>query len=147
MNATLYKAFTYDQNVKEAMKEVHHPKNYKRLFKAIIAQSYKLVRVLVEGGLDVNSSFDSGLTPLMVACSTLRDECDDETTVNIIRFLISKGADPFRLDKWQKNCIAYARSYNRAGIIAVKRILLDEGIITQKPDESEPSSPRLTRLL
>ena len=127
------------------MGDVHHQKYYQLLLKAILSKSYKLVRVLVEGGLDVNCSFDSGLTPLMVACSTLRDQGNDETTVGIIRFLMSKGADPFKLDKGRKNCIAYARSYSRAGIIAVKRILLDKGIITQKPDESEPSSPKLTR--
>ena len=136
----------HQQDIYFAKKAIHHERNYNQLYNAIIAQNYKLVRILIEGGLDVNICLESGTTPLMTACSCLKESKNHEKATFIIRYLLSKGADAFRLDKWRKNCIAYARSYSRDGILVVKSILQQEGVIPSPCDNSTgESSPRLLR--
>lgn len=66
------------------------------------AERLELVKLLVESGLDVNAADNYGITPLMVAAN-LGD-------IEIVKYLISKGADLGAHDLGKKNDGAFGSS-------------------------------------
>ncbi|XP_077086621.1 ankyrin repeat domain-containing protein 34B [Siphateles boraxobius] len=73
----------------------------------------RLVRVLVEGGAQVNERNERGETPLLAACRSLRSN-PSEPTLRLIQFLLNNRADPNIQDKTGRTALMYA-CMERAG--------------------------------
>ncbi|XP_073704539.1 ankyrin repeat domain-containing protein 34C [Garra rufa] len=74
----------------------------------------RLVRLLVEGGAQVNERNQRGETPLLAACRALRGDQSGSTMLRLIRFLLSNQADPNIQDKTGRTALMYA-CMERAG--------------------------------
>ncbi|XP_062844265.1 ankyrin repeat domain-containing protein 34C [Trichomycterus rosablanca] len=60
----------------------------------------RLVRLLVEGGAQINERNQRGETPLLAACRALRaDQSGNTNSLRLIRFLLQHHADPNAQDK------------------------------------------------
>jgi hypothetical protein len=58
-----------------------------KLFNAIRQQKFKLARILADGGVNVNCSLRTGITPLMMACDQWVDnEWEKMTYISLICF-------------------------------------------------------------
>ncbi|XP_056125577.1 LOW QUALITY PROTEIN: ankyrin repeat domain-containing protein 34C [Rhinichthys klamathensis goyatoka] len=73
----------------------------------------RLVRVLVEGGAQVNERNARGETPLLAACRSLRAH-PSEPMLRLIQFLLNNRADPNIQDKTGRTALMYA-CMERAG--------------------------------
>ncbi|XP_039517069.1 ankyrin repeat domain-containing protein 34C [Pimephales promelas] len=73
----------------------------------------RLVRVLVEGGAQVNERNASGETPLLAACRSLRAH-PSEPMLRLIQFLLNNRADPNIQDKTGRTALMYV-CMERAG--------------------------------
>lgn len=74
----------------------------------------RLVRLLVEGGAQVNERNQRGETPLLAACRALRADPSGTSTLRSIQFLLSNQADPNIQDKTGRTALMYA-CMERAG--------------------------------
>lgn len=85
------------------------------LIKAAELGKMRLVRLLVEGGAQVNERNQRGETPLLATCRTLRpDQSGNTTSLRLIRFLLQHHADPNAQDKSGRTPLMYA-CMERAG--------------------------------
>ena len=77
----------------KASKETNKPEQ--TLFNAVASSKLRLVRLLIEGGVNVDSRNDRGQTPLLITCSLLTNTCHTrwETREKVVKYLISVGAD------------------------------------------------------
>ncbi|XP_056598296.1 ankyrin repeat domain-containing protein 34B [Triplophysa dalaica] len=75
----------------------------------------RLVRLLVEGGAQVNERNQRGETPLLAACRALRGEQSGTTMLRMIKFLLHNHADPNIQDKTGRAALMYA-CMERAGV-------------------------------
>ncbi|KAK7159948.1 hypothetical protein R3I94_006090 [Phoxinus phoxinus] len=73
----------------------------------------RLVRVLVDGGAQVNERNASGETPLLAACRSLRAN-PSEPMLRVIQFLLDNRADPNIQDKTGRTALMYV-CMERAG--------------------------------
>ncbi|XDV28374.1 hypothetical protein PO909_031700 [Leuciscus waleckii] len=73
----------------------------------------RLVRVLVEGGAQVNERNARGETPLLAACRSLRAN-PSEPMLRVVQFLLNNRADPNIQDKMGRTALMYA-CMERAG--------------------------------
>lgn len=73
---------------------------------AIVNQHFKLAKILVEGGVDVNA-FTSGLTPLMEA-SLLPSLANCDKKFQLLLLLLEYGADLNVKDTFGRTCLHYA---------------------------------------
>lgn len=80
------------------------------LLKAVAQRKTKLVKVLVQGGVDLDNQGYDGKTPLIIACSFVPEEedRDTETLAVLIKLLLQNGADPNMKDIMGKTAIMYA---------------------------------------
>ncbi|KAL1281137.1 hypothetical protein QQF64_015737 [Cirrhinus molitorella] len=74
----------------------------------------RLVRLLVEGGAQVNERNQRGETPLLAACRALRGDQSGSGMLRLIQFLLSNQADPNIQDKMGRTALMYA-CMERAG--------------------------------
>ncbi|XP_062407647.1 ankyrin repeat domain-containing protein 34B [Sardina pilchardus] len=75
----------------------------------------RLVRLLLEGGAQVNESNQRGETPLLAACKAMRGEQDGSSVMlKLVRFLLKHGAEPNVQDKTGRTALMYA-CMERAG--------------------------------
>uniref|UniRef100_A0A3B1KCC2 Ankyrin repeat domain-containing protein 34C-like n=1 Tax=Astyanax mexicanus TaxID=7994 RepID=A0A3B1KCC2_ASTMX len=74
----------------------------------------RLVRLLVEGGAQVNERNQRGETPLLATCRAMRGDQSGSTMLRLIRFLIKNQADPNIQDKAGRTALMYA-CMERAG--------------------------------
>lgn len=74
------------------------------LVDAIRSQKYKLVKILIEGGIDINKAVD-GLTPMMEICLS-SDDCDNKC--RIVLLLLKHGYDMEVRDKYKRTALYYA---------------------------------------
>lgn len=97
------------------------------LFDAVRLGKYKLVRILIEGGVNVNSTTKSGRTPLMVACTTIAEQYSENSVEieKVIHWLLQHGSDPNLQDCKGRTCLMYACSGECP--TDVIRILLESG--------------------
>ena len=59
-----------------------------------------LVKTLVENGAQVNDSSDDGATPLLLACA-------DMNNIQVVQYLIERGADPTAVGEDGNSCLFY----------------------------------------
>ncbi|XP_043112851.1 LOW QUALITY PROTEIN: ankyrin repeat domain-containing protein 34B [Puntigrus tetrazona] len=74
----------------------------------------RLVRLLVEGGAQVNERNQRGETPLLAACRALRGDQSGSSALRVIRYLLQNQADPNLQDKAGRTALMYA-CMERAG--------------------------------
>uniref|UniRef100_A0A8B9H4X0 Ankyrin repeat domain 34Ba n=1 Tax=Astyanax mexicanus TaxID=7994 RepID=A0A8B9H4X0_ASTMX len=74
----------------------------------------RLVRLLVEGGAQVNERNQRGETPLLATCRAMRGDQSGSTMLRLSRFLIKNQADPNIQDKAGRTALMYA-CMERAG--------------------------------
>ncbi|XP_076847441.1 ankyrin repeat domain-containing protein 34C [Brachyhypopomus gauderio] len=74
----------------------------------------RLVRLLVEGGAQVNERNQRGETPLLATCRALKGNQSGSTMLRLIRFLLQNRADPNVQDKSGRTALMYA-CMERAG--------------------------------
>lgn len=85
------------------------------LIKAAEMGKMRLVRLLVEGGAQVNERNQRGETPLLATCRALRsDQSGNATSLRLILFLLRHHADPNAQDKFGRTPLMYA-CMERAG--------------------------------
>ncbi|XP_022301058.2 ankyrin repeat domain-containing protein 34B-like [Crassostrea virginica] len=80
------------------------------LMEAVAKGKYRLGRILVEGGADVNERNQDQLTVLMAACQLETNDCERHRKIKLIQTLLENGANPEDLDKSGKTCLHYTRS-------------------------------------
>ena len=76
------------------------------LMGAITTQKFKLARIMITGGVDVNFSV-SGLTPLMIAC-LIPLKSDNEDKHQLIELLLECGANLNARDNFSGTALHYA---------------------------------------
>lgn len=91
-----------------------------RLFNAISQKKFRLARILVDGGINVNCSLRTGITPLMVACDQQVDEEWERMQRHLIRILLVNNADVNAKDNLGRTCRMYA---TLTGDVQVIRLL------------------------
>lgn len=75
-----------------------------RLHRAVLEGQFKLVKILVEGGVDVNAYLD-GKTTLMTAFIGWKHFFARRPGIlYIIRYLFANGADPYLVNSSDQNC-------------------------------------------
>ncbi|XP_052404333.1 ankyrin repeat domain-containing protein 34B isoform X2 [Carassius gibelio] len=74
----------------------------------------RLVRLLVEGGAQVNERNQRGETPLLAACRALRGDQSGSSMLRLIQYLLHHQADPSVQDKTGRTALMYA-CMERAG--------------------------------
>jgi ankyrin repeat protein len=90
------------------------------LFSAIEHERESLIRLLVQGGADINIRLPSGYTPLHHAVDT---DCDTalqmevSPTFALTKLLLSLGADPRQKDEQGESPIDLARRYQQDALV------------------------------
>nr|XP_023828865.1 ankyrin repeat domain-containing protein 34B-like [Salvelinus alpinus] len=74
----------------------------------------RLVRLLLEGGAQVNERSPGGETPLLAACKALRGEPTGPGTLKLLRYLLDNQADPNAQDRSGRTALMYS-CMERAG--------------------------------
>ncbi|CAG2255302.1 unnamed protein product [Mytilus edulis] len=95
------------------------------LLKAVAKWEIKLVKLLVDGGVDVNCRGYDGKTPLLVACSFVPENKNSDSLFVLVEILIRGGANPNGQDPIGRTPLMYAVRHSiSTGII---NMLLDSG--------------------
>ncbi|XP_054470283.1 ankyrin repeat domain-containing protein 34B [Anoplopoma fimbria] len=92
------------------------------LISAAASCKLRLVRLLVEGGAQVNGCNPRGETPLLAACKTLRGEPAGPATVKLLTYLLQNKADPNAQDRAGRTALMYA-CMERAGAQVASTLL------------------------
>ncbi|XP_022049534.2 ankyrin repeat domain-containing protein 34B isoform X2 [Acanthochromis polyacanthus] len=92
------------------------------LISAASSGKLRLVRLLVEGGAQVNRHNPGGETPLLAACKALRGEPAGPTTMRLLTYLLQNKADPNAQDKAGRTALMYA-CMERAGAEVASTLL------------------------
>ncbi|XP_037833712.1 ankyrin repeat domain-containing protein 34B isoform X2 [Kryptolebias marmoratus] len=92
------------------------------LINAACSGKLRLVRLLVEGGAQVNGSNPRGETALLAACKALRGEPAGPETVKLLRYLLQNKADPNAQDHTGRTALMYA-CMERAGVQVAQTLL------------------------
>ncbi|XP_063420657.1 ankyrin repeat domain-containing protein 50-like [Mytilus trossulus] len=95
------------------------------ILKAVAQRKIKLVKLLLDGGVDVNFKGYDGKTPLIVACSFLHQNEDSDSMITLINLLIKGGANVNAQDKKGRTALMYAVRHVLATDII--QLLLDNG--------------------
>ena len=74
-----------------------------RLHRAVLEGQFKLVKILVEGGVDVNSYLDDKTTLMAVLIGWKYFFARRHEIISIIRYLFSNGADPYLTNSRDQN--------------------------------------------
>ncbi|VDI42044.1 Hypothetical predicted protein, partial [Mytilus galloprovincialis] len=96
-----------------------------RLLTAIAKREVKLVKLLIDGGVDVNCRGYDGKTPLLVACSFVPEDKDSDSVLSLVDRLIRGGANPNVQDPIGRTPLMYAVRYSLSTDII--KLLLDSG--------------------
>ncbi|XP_071772047.2 ankyrin repeat domain-containing protein 34B [Centroberyx gerrardi] len=108
------------------------------LISAAASGKLRLVRLLLEGGAQVNGRNPKGETPLLAACKTLRGEPTGPETVKLLTYLLQNKADPNAQDRAGRTPLMYA-CMERAGA-QVASALLSAGADPSMEDYSGASA-------
>ncbi|CAN9502430.1 unnamed protein product [Ophioblennius macclurei] len=108
------------------------------LISAASSGRLRLVRLLVEGGAQVNGCNPRGETALLAACKALRGEPAGPDTVKLLTYLLRNKADPDAQDRSGRTALMYA-CMERAGA-QVASTLLSAGADPSMEDHSGASA-------
>ncbi|XP_062296840.1 ankyrin repeat domain-containing protein 34B [Scomber scombrus] len=108
------------------------------LISAAASSKLRLVRLLVEGGAQVNRRNPRGETALLAACKTLRGEPVGPLTVKLLTYLLKNKADPNAQDRAGRTALMYT-CIARAGA-QVASTLLSAGADPSMEDYSGASA-------
>ncbi|KAG7225904.1 hypothetical protein INR49_014332, partial [Caranx melampygus] len=108
------------------------------LISAAASGKLRLVRLLVEGGAQVNERNPRGETALLAACKALRGETAGPDTVKLLTYLLHNKADPNAQDRSGRTALMYA-CMKRAGA-QVAATLLSAGADPSMEDYSGASA-------
>ncbi|XP_071057773.1 ankyrin repeat domain-containing protein 34C [Pseudochaenichthys georgianus] len=108
------------------------------LISAAASCKLRLVRLLVEGGAQVNRQNPKGETPLLAACKALRGEPGGPETVKLLSYLLQNKAEPNTQDRAGRTALMYA-CMERAGA-QVASTLLAAGADPSMEDHSGASA-------
>ncbi|KAM7403324.1 hypothetical protein PAMA_003990 [Pampus argenteus] len=108
------------------------------LISAAASGKLRLVRLLVEGGAQVNRRNPRGETALLAACKALRGEPAGPETVKLLTYLLQNKADPNAQDRAGRTALMYA-CMERAGA-QVASTLLSAGADPSMEDYSGASA-------
>ena len=78
------------------------------LLKAVAQRKIKLIKLLLQGGVNIDIQGYDGKTPLIVACSFVPEDFENETLVVLIEFLLKNGASPNLQDIKGRTALMYA---------------------------------------
>ncbi|CAG2206774.1 unnamed protein product [Mytilus edulis] len=78
------------------------------LLKAVAQGKIKLVKLLIDGGVDVNFPGYDGKTPLIVACSFVAEKKDSDSLIVLINLLLKRGANTNAQDMKGRTPLMYA---------------------------------------
>ncbi|XP_027856208.1 ankyrin repeat domain-containing protein 34B-like isoform X2 [Xiphophorus couchianus] len=92
------------------------------LISAASCGKLRLLRLLVEGGAQVNGSNQRGETPLLAACKALREEPVGKESVKLLNFLLQNKADPNAQDQEGRTALMYA-CMQRAGALVASALV------------------------
>ncbi|XP_070698530.1 ankyrin repeat domain-containing protein 34B [Pempheris klunzingeri] len=92
------------------------------LISAAASGKLRLVRLLVEGGAQVNGRNPRGETALLAACKALRGEPAGPNTVKLVTYLLQNKADPNAQDRAGCTALMYA-CMERAGAQVASTLL------------------------
>ncbi|MEQ2262204.1 hypothetical protein XENORESO_001356 [Xenotaenia resolanae] len=92
------------------------------LISAAFSGKLRLVRLLVEGGAQVNGSNHRGETALLAACKALRGEYAEKESVKLLKFLLQNKADPNAQDQDGRTALIYA-CIQRAGALVASTLV------------------------
>ncbi|XP_074547793.1 uncharacterized protein LOC141806276 [Halichoeres trimaculatus] len=103
------------------------------LINAAVSGKLRLVRLLVEGGAQVDARNPRGETALLAACKTLRGEPAAPETLKLLSYLLRNKADPNAQDRAGRTALMYS-VMERAGE-QVASILLAAGADPSMEDQ------------
>lgn len=101
----------YKDNMELAQKlmkygaELYLPYNVDALINAILMNDKKMIDVILENGININSKYLNTLTPLLMGVAA------NNVTLDTIKYLINKGADINAIDREGSNVLL--RTFNR----------------------------------
>ncbi|KAG8013256.1 Ankyrin repeat domain-containing protein 34B [Nibea albiflora] len=98
------------------------PSDCNPLIGAASSGKLRLVRLLVEGGAQVNGRNPRGETALLAACKALRGEPAEPETVKLLTYLLQNKADPNAQDRAGRTALMYA-CMERAGAQVASTLL------------------------
>ncbi|CAG2210201.1 unnamed protein product [Mytilus edulis] len=79
-----------------------------KLFRTILDHKFKLARILVEGGVDVNCRLRTGVTPLILICDQKVEDHLRRMQLHLVRSLINRNADVNAKDNFGRTALTYA---------------------------------------
>ena len=100
---------------------------------------FKIAKLLIEKGANVNTVNRAGYTPLINAIYT--SNCDDESLA-IVKLLISKGADVNHIDRENHSVLTHAHRMRRGDIV---KVLEENGARVNHDGERDNESIRFIR--
>uniref|UniRef100_A0A3Q0SGD2 Uncharacterized protein n=1 Tax=Amphilophus citrinellus TaxID=61819 RepID=A0A3Q0SGD2_AMPCI len=112
--------------------------NCSPLISAASSGKLRLVRLLVEGGAEVNGRNPKGETALLAACKALRGDPTGPETIKLLTYLLRNKADPNAQDRAGRTALMYA-CMERAGA-QVASTLLAAGADPSMEDHSGASA-------
>ncbi|VDI22754.1 Hypothetical predicted protein [Mytilus galloprovincialis] len=89
------------------------------LFEAISKKQYKLARILVEGGVDVNCTNEEGETPLMMVCDRKATGNTKRMRMKLITTLLNKPINFFKRDKFGRTSLTCAHINRDQSVIDI----------------------------
>lgn len=95
------------------------------LLTAVFQRKLKLVRILLDGGMNVNYQSYDGKTPLMIACCFLQENDEGEKRDTVIKLLLFYKANPNLQDIEGRTALMYAFKHVLSPDIV--KIILDNG--------------------
>ncbi|CAG2205975.1 unnamed protein product [Mytilus edulis] len=79
-----------------------------QLFEAISEKRYRLARILVEGGVDVNCQNEEGETPLLMVCDGKPGGNTKRMQMDLIRILLNRRANYRKRDRYGRTSLTCA---------------------------------------
>ena len=96
------------------------------LMEAVSKGQFRLCRILMEGGSDVNVKGEEGKTPLMLACLLRVDRHNQRKKMKLIQSIIEHGADLYARNDHGRSCMYYLECHGPSIISIAKRYVLQD---------------------
>lgn len=104
------------------------------LFKALSSRRFKLAKILIEGGMDIDAKDENGVTPLMKICHM---NIKEKIKLDLVEVLLKNDVDLHTTDTAGRTALMYAI---HSGAVCVVQLLKRHGLT-----ESVKTTIRLSR--